>query len=665
MGKKETISLSSLKSSNRGKNIDGKELRDFGNGKMEFDPSANGFFPKEENRASDRENALAEFDKQMERRKQEVEEFNNLIDKYDGVLTEEDYLRETGKEYIIDNVGLRMTDKEREEVEAERAANRKKKEDELKAAQEAEQKAKQQLQEKVTQFPTQENVEYDISNDDLDDIEREILAEEDNIMPVVRDIGETTKVQNNTMQPMGTSDTFVDPNLARKKTVQEQPQVIEEEPIVNYLDEEAEEVDEYAAMEEEILSDEDKIIVTDASYSGELKADMETYREEEPENSAVTGKVDFIAPKQQSHTVDENGMTEEEKDLAAMDDDTLSDDDDDTDTYWKKVGAAYKKKVKPVMRKLDLNAAVVSSEPVTVSTIVNKNTFAAHSFTWVLPVSGRPYTMKSFTAAELNSLGNMAGSATRARDIIKSLWDHIIDGKGDNFDQWCKVTSHKDLVHLWFGVYGACFDGANFIPYVCDKCKEATISDNVDVFDMVEYKDDATKERIESIRSMNFEPDMGKVQPVVRVQISDDIVIDFKDPSVYDILTSGLIDRATREKYPEGTAMVPYIANIFFVDTSSGQLLLRPLNNKVYPGNDAKTLKRKAIEYSMVIRSLNSEQYSTVSNYIAEMSETDEDLIKYVYPAYTCDHCHETIDKVETSPSEMVFTRHRLALTES
>lgn len=664
MGKKETISLSSLKSSNRGKNIDGNELRDFGNGKMEFDPSANGFFPEKENRASDRENALAEFDKQMERRKQEVEEFNNLIDKYDGVLTEEDYLRETGQEYIIDQVGIRMTDEERAEVEAERAANRKKKEEELKAAQEAEQKAKQQSQQKVTRFPAQENVEYDISDDDLDDIEREILAEEDNIMPVVRDIGETTNMnvnRNSTMQPMGSSDTFVDPNLARKKVVKEQQVAKEEEPVIDYLDEE--ETDEYVAMEEEILTDEEDTL--EMTYTDEVKEETTTYNEAKLENSAVTGKVDFVAPKQQSTLVDENGMTEEEKDLAAMDDDTLSDDDSDTDTYWKKVGSAYKKKVKPVMRKLDLNAAVVSSEPITVSTIVNKNTFAAHSFTWVLPVSGRPYTMKSFTAAELNSLGNMAGSATRARDIIKALWDHIIDGKGENFDQWCKVTSHKDLVHLWFGVYGACFDGANFIPYICDKCKEATISDNLDVLSMVEYKDEETKEKIEKIRTMNFEPDMGKVQPVVRVQISDDIVIDFKDPSVYDILTSGLIDRTTREKYPEGTAMVPYIANIFFVDTSSGQLVLRPLKNKVYLSNDAKTLKRKAIEFSMVIRSLNSEQYSTVSNYIAEMSENDEDLIKYVYPAYTCDHCHETIDKVETSPSEMVFTRHRLALTES
>lgn len=663
MGKQETISLSSLKSSSRGKNIDGKELRDFGNGLMEFDPIANGFKDEEENRQSDREIALDEFDKQMQSRIDEVNQFNALIDKYDGVLTEEDYLRETGRGYISEMLNDKMTDAERAQVEAERAENRKKKEEAILEQQRIVEA------EKVAQFPGNNRSTldtFDNEDDDLDDLEKEILAEEDNIMPVVKDVtgASMDSIQQNTMSPMGTTETFVDPNLAKLKAKQQQQKTVAPEPVVEqpsadyYFDEEDE-------IEKDIMNDTEEEVVSKPIETDEVKTPKKYYEEEESVSSAVTGKVDFVAPQQQSQNVDENGMTEEEKDLLALDDESLTDDDEDADSYWKKVGTAYKKKVKPVMKKLDLNAAVVSSEPVTVSTIVNKNTFAAHTFKWVLPISGRPFTMKSFTAAELNTLGNMAGNATSAKDIIKSLWDHIVDGKGDNFDQWCKVTSHKDLVHLWFGVYGACFDGANFVPYVCDKCREATISDNISIMDMVTYKDDSVKEKVASIRSMNYEPDMGKVQPVVRIQISDDVVIDFKDPSVYDILTSSLIDRATRDKYAEGVAMVPYIANIYFVDTSSGSLVLRPLSNKVYPGNEAKTLKRKAIEYSMVIRSFNSEQYSMVSNYIAEISESDENLITYGYPEYTCDHCHETIPRVETAPSEMVFTRHRLALTES
>lgn len=659
MQQKETISLSALKSSSRKKNIDGKELRDFGNGKMEFDPEANGFFPSTDNdRKSDKEAALELFDQQLEARKEEVRVFNDLIDKYDGVLTEEDYRRETGQTYITGNLGDTMTDEERAEIEAERAANRQKKQEELEIAQKQEQEKN-----KVSEFPSSSLSSFMDDEEDLDELEKEILAEEDNIMPVVKEaqnVNMDQVHQQSQMHPMATSETFVDPNIARlKNTVKKEEQVMETiDPKEEYVPEEEYFDDEDDELENEIMQDE---IVPEHIET------VEKLKKEETTSSVLTGKVDFIAPKQQEQIIDENGMSEEEKDLAALDDDTISDDmdDDDTDSYWKKIGVAYNKKVKPVIKKLDLNATVVSSEPVSVSTLVNNSASANHTFKWVLPVSGRPYMMKSFTAAELNSLGNMAGSANRAREIIKAIWDHMLDGRGDNFDQWCKVTSHKDLVHLWFGVYGSCFDGANYVPYVCNKCKEATISDNLNILDMVEYKNDEVKSRVEKIRSMEFEPDMGKVVPVSRIQVSDSVVIDFKDPSIYDILTATLIDRNTREKYPEGSAMVPYISNIYFIDYSSGNLVLRPLASRVYPGNEAKTLKRKAIEYSMVIRSLNTEQYSLVSNYIASMSEEGEDDIKYVYPEYTCDHCHETIEKVETAPSEMVFTRHRLALIES
>ena len=362
-------------------------------------------------------------------------------------------------------------------------------------------------------------------------------------------------------------------------------------------------------------------------------------------------------------------MTEEERDLAALDEnDSISldedeEDDEDGEAYWKKISKEYARKVKPAVKKLDLNAAIVSSEPVTVGTLINKNTSVTNIFKWVLPTSGRPFTMRSFTASELNSLGAMAGTASRAKDIIKSLWDHMVDGKGDNFDKWCKVTSHKDLVHLWFGVYGGCFAGANHVPYVCPKCKQATIASDIDVYSMVEYKTPEDKEKVESILNMPMDVDMGKIMPVARIQISDNIVIDFKDPSVYDILTTNLIDNATRQKYSEGAAMLPYISNIYYIEETSEGIRLRPLSDKVYPGNEAKTLKRKAIEYSMIIRSLNSEQYSTVSSYISQMTDSD-DGITYIYPETTCDHCHVTIPKIETNASEMVFTRHRLAIVQ-
>lgn len=649
-----TINLSSLKSSNKGRNIDGKELRDFGNGKKEFDPTENGIFAApEEERKSDRDIALEALDNQLADRRKEAEEFNRLLDEHDGVMTEEEYLKATGKSFISDMLDDHTTEEEKKEIEEMRAANR--------AAKEAEKQAAEKP--KIVSMPSN-GEELSEEDDDLDDIEKEILAEEDNTMPIARGTEVTGKFdqsqlqQSNPHQPQVTPDNFVDPNLNRHQAPQEMKQV---KPIV--ADTRTYNADvEDKEIEDDILDD--NIALGTGEIKGLPKATIA-----DTVATTVTGKVSFEAPVQQKQVVGDDGMTEEERDLAALDEnDSISldedeEDDEDGEAYWKKISKEYARKVKPAVKKLDLNAAVVSSEPVTVGTLIHKNTSVTNIFKWVLPTSGRPFTMRSFTASELNSLGAMAGTASRAKDIIKSLWDHMVDGKGDNFDKWCKVTSHKDLVHLWFGVYGGCFAGANHVPYVCPKCKQATIASDIDVYSMVEYKTPEDKEKVESILNMPMDADMGKIMPVARIQISDNIVIDFKDPSVYDILTTNLIDNATRQKYAEGAAMLPYISNIYYIEDNPEGIRLRPLSDKVYPGNEAKTLKRKAIEYSMIIRSLNSEQYSTVSSYISQMTDSD-DGITYIYPETTCDHCHVTIPKIETNASEMVFTRHRLAIVQ-
>lgn len=654
-----TINLSSLKSSNKGRNIDGKELRDFGNGKKEFDPTENGIFAApEEERKSDRDIALEALDNQLADRRKEAEEFNRLLDEHDGVMTEEEYLKATGKSFISDMLDDHTTEEEKKEIEEMRAANR--------AAKEAEKQAAEKS--KIVSMPTNDDDILDPlfdQDNDLDDIEKEILAEEDNNMPVARgteitgNFDQSQLHQTNPHQPQIAADSYVDPNLNRSHP---EPQEIKQvKPIIADTPTYNEEVED-KEIENDILDD------NIALGTGEIKG-LPKVTIADSVATAVTGKAFFEAPTQQKQIIGDDGMSEEERDLAALDEnDSISldedeDDDDDGEAYWKKISKEYAKKIKPVVKKLDLNAAVVSTEPVTVGTLINKNTTVTNLFKWVLPTSGRPFTMKSFTASELNSLGAMAGTASRAKDIIKSLWDHMVDGKGDNFDNWCKVTSHKDLVHLWFGVYGGCFAGANHVPYVCPKCKQASIASDINVYSMVEYKTPEDKERVEKILNMPMDADMGKIMPVTRVQISDNIVIDFKDPSVYDILTTNLIDNATRQKYAEGAAMLPYISNIYYVEETPDGIRLRPLSNKVYSGNEAKTLKRKAIEYSMIIRSLNSEQYSTVSSYISQMTDSD-DGITYIYPETTCDHCRQTIPKIETNASEMVFTRHRLAIVQ-
>ena len=94
-----TIDISQLKSGanpptpdkNEGKNIDGQDLRDFGGGLKEFDPTANGFEPeKVEFSKSDKDKALEACDAMFDRMDAEVAAYNDLLEMNGGVVTEEE-----------------------------------------------------------------------------------------------------------------------------------------------------------------------------------------------------------------------------------------------------------------------------------------------------------------------------------------------------------------------------------------------------------------------------------------------------------------------------------------------------------------------------------------------------------------------------------------------
>ena len=182
-----TMPEKELNPNNTGKNIDGKELQDFGNGLKEFDPAANGFeHVKIERLPNDKDRALAAFDKQMEQRREEVEKYNELLDQYGGEISEEDLRKELNQEFITDTLqdgrGQKFEDNDDggSDVKAAVASqNKEAPDDEI-------------------------NHEY-VSEEqkELDELERE-LEEDDNMSDYSNNIQEGT-------------ESFVDPNLAKYK----------------------------------------------------------------------------------------------------------------------------------------------------------------------------------------------------------------------------------------------------------------------------------------------------------------------------------------------------------------------------------------------------------------------------------------------------------------
>ena len=552
-----TIDISQLKSGNvdaPAKNIDGHEQRDFGNGMKEFDPAANGFKKEEKQlKPNDKDRALMEFDEQMKSRREEVEQFNELIDQYGGQISEEELREELNQKHITeilhDGSGDKFEDKNTKVVEMA--------------------------------TPAKENVPVQQSSE-LDELERELdddmAADEHIAVPAYKP--ETVEAAKPT---------------TAAQTIQE-----------------------------------------------ELKPEPPKYIP--------------VPDKTKERNIPE--LSDEDKDLAALEGDVEA----PTEDFDAKLKAELSKKMKPVTKKFDLSAVAVSNKPITVSNATNKVVrMDKKIFTWALPRSKRPVSVKAFTATELNVLQSYVENRSRSRDVFKTIWDHIIGNKGDSFDTWAKCTSYFDVDHLWFAIYGACFNGANYLPYTCPKCNEVTVANDIPLETMCKSDKPGAKEEIEKLRHIADDPDFGNVFAGYRVQVSDQFVFEFKEPSIYDtVIVPTMFDAEFSRKYSDIIGVCAYISNIYCIDMEGDTPVLRPIAVKEFINNETKTQKAKVIQYAKIIRTLESDQYSVIMGHVNAMNESDS--VYYCLPAVSCDHCKQEIEEERSAAADLVFMRHRLAI---
>lgn len=597
---------------NSGKNIDGQKLREFEGGLKEFDPAANGFEPvKIERKPNDKDRALQAFDKQMAERREEVERYNELLDQYGGQISEEELRAEFGQDHITrtlhDGVGGEYEDKPGQNVDASAII----KDDQQSAAEQEGQ-----------------------TSQELDELERELEME---------DVMETPSYQQQTEEQSG----FVDPNLVRLRARQEEEQA--KQNTTEQSDTYREETATSEAKPEEDKSPEDTDVpVQPKAIHEEAKA----VNAQESVSSGAKPIEVASAPKQ-------TDMSEEDKDLKALDDDA---DVAPTEDFDEKLKAELAKKMRPVSKKFDLANAVVSQTPVTVTNaLADIVPLDKKVFTWGLYRSKRPVTLKAFTATELNSLSSYMDSAARSRDVFKAIWDHIVRGQGKDFDTWLKTTSYYDVDHLWFAVYGACFGETNYLPYTCPECSEITVSADIDLGRMCKFASDQIKEEFNQILHSPSEQSMGSVFAEYRVQVSDSFVVGLREPSIYDaVIVPNMLDTEFRNKYRDIIGLNAYISNIYKAVDTGAQVKLCPIAVKQFIGNETKSVKARIIQYAKIIRSLTSDQYNIIMGHVNTLNETD--TIYYRLPSVTCDHCKKEIPEEREAAADLVFMRHRLGI---
>lgn len=539
---------------NLNKNIDGKNVRDFGNGLKEFDPAANGFKPEEIDRGEgDDEKALRELDSVLEEKAKEVQIFNDLQDMNNGVVSEEEVREALDQGYITEDLkdgkGGRFEENPNASV--------------LSPFNDGSAK-KPIINSKSTE---DDDLENELNEDDTNDYETEPIKVE-----------ESKPAKTEPVKP-------IDKSVSNPSSA--------------------------------IVSFEDR----------------------------------------KESVIDEDGRSQEDKDLDALDGDTNSSSDSSSD-FETKLRAEIKKKINPIKRKFDLNSAEVIRKPASVNNyLARKQKLTKRTFMWPLFRSGRPIQIQSFNASELNILSEQARSNT-SLDVFKTIYKHIVGPKGQDFEQWAKCTSYFDVNHLWFAIYGACFYGSNYLPFSCDKCHEITVTSDTPLMDMVKFKDDDAKKLFDEIMSMPIDDNFGSIFAESRIQISDDIVIGLKEPSIYtSMVENSYYDKDFRTKYADIINISSYIADIYLI-TDEG---LEKFDTKQYPNNAVKTAKAKIIQYAKLIRNLSSDEYGILMTAIIEMSK-DTESVTYQMPEITCEKCGAIIPAEDQDASALVFTRHQLVM---
>lgn len=362
---------------------------------------------------------------------------------------------------------------------------------------------------------------------------------------------------------------------------------------------------------------------------------------------------------------DEDDEDEEETEIEKEEDDSTIEKLNLTEDEWtERLRESAKSKIKVIddSKVIDLSQFTVASKTVSVKNaikVVNTEELP-YTSNWGLFNTGNPVVIEEFKGQEISKLlGNDDLTRyNRNREIYKLIYEHDKTPGKPEFTEWLKGISVRDIDHLYMAIYRASYGGANYIPYNCNECGNVFVSDETPLYKMIKFKSKEEEQKAEEIiGKVLTEPTKLKTY---REQISDDYVMDFKDPSIYNMYfeLALLPDRFTEEN-PELITYICYIDAIYVIDRETMSLI--PINLTKNDKDLTKELMYKIKRYSKVLKSLSGDELGKVQAKIGEIASHKEVDIDYVLPECECPRCKKTIEETVISAQDLVFTRHQLA----
>lgn len=598
--------------------------RDLGNGRREFVPASAGIYDaKREEYKDDIETILDKFDNEyLPNKLKEIEDFNAALDMA-GELTEEEVLQMQGKEYVTKVIEdpKRLGVLKTHEMTDEEAKIRYEQEQEiLKRRDEMERQQRELL-----------NKNIDYNPDHYKNLPG--MEEENEPIPV----GSVEDLENPVFDKEDEND---------EVETRQENSYTKERPEYAYTTPRQEDVDVY-----DDSSEEDTLDSPDPNYDSDTK-------EEENE--------EFILP--QSEVIEEGNSYGDEFDKDEEDESdvvikTVDDDHESDEQILERFKRSIRDKIKPVTKAFNISTYTVVNKAIPFSNAVQQKTNHFRRAKWALMSTGRPITIRSFKSTELDEMNNTSNSDSRYMTVKKQysmIFDHIEDPKPKTVEEWAKVNSFLDLEHIWFAIYRACFEGANYIPRDCidtKGCRNVFLTDDTPIMDMVKFKDKDAKKKFFNI--LNKDADISSTMYVSEITpVSDDYAIAFREPSIYNIVfESALVEEDFLNKYQDLVSLLAYVDSVYRIDHTNHTLI--PVNGPHFNDNVTKTYKARIKTLSKVIDTLSSDQYRFILAIIDEINKRGDE-VTYVYPEVTCPKCNRTTKEQSQSAQSMVFLRHQL-----
>lgn len=424
--------------------------------------------------------------------------------------------------------------------------------------------------------------------------------------------------------------------------------------------EEADDLDEDFKFEEDMPTEQQNLVQTptgkpDVTSYGNSDIPKERYEESIVNKQEKKPKKEAISVDEYDDDFGSAGYVNEE--IPFEEADSAADTEEDRELRTKYLKEAITEKLSPVSKKLDISGFPVAKRGTKGKKALNH---AAALAKWPLINTGIVVTTKAILGSMMELIRSHISNGD-IKEALKIMYDHIVSAKPMNFNAWAKGIDAEDLDHLFFAFYISAFKGVNYIPIDCHnpECKRKVfITDDIPFIKMVDFHEKKNKDLFNKI--YREEPQAMESGDTVayRVPISADIAIDFRRSSLYsEYVELSYLNEAFIKKHAD---MINYMRNIDEIYTIEGEQLI-PIDYKIDPNSEGRTVVNKVKAYAKAIRSLSSDEIAIIDAYIAKMSESTVN-ITYKRPAAKCTICGADIDEEPMSAAALVFIRNQLGL---